>query len=111
MSEGCKASPGMKERGCQEAIAMAAKFQNPTGGKQSSTVVTQEEVGSSQSAKVTEMNNTRTSDDSIEDRQQKRQRVLEQFLREARRKGELTATYESKLERISGKSRKQRNRS
>ena len=29
MSKGCKASPFLKERGHQEAIAMAAKFQNP----------------------------------------------------------------------------------
>ena len=32
-----------------------------------------------------------------EDRQNRRNKVLEQFLRDARRKGELTAVYESKL--------------
>ena len=76
-----------ERKGCQEAIAMVVKFQNPKGVKQSSKMVAQEEAGSSQQVKTIEMNNTKTSDGSIENRQQKRQRMLEQFLREVRRRG------------------------
>ena len=43
------------------------------------------------------MNNTETGSDLIEQRQQKRQKVLEQFLQEAKRRGELTVVYENKI--------------
>ena len=36
-------------------------------------------------------------DSQQEDRQNRRNKVLEQFIREARRKGEMTAVYKSKL--------------
>ena len=83
MSEGCKASPVLKEKGCQEAIAMAAKFQNQRKGEQNNTVAIQEDASNSRSTMAQEVNNTETGSDLIEERQQKRQRVLEQFLREA----------------------------
>ena len=43
------------------------------------------------------MNNTETGSNLIKERQQKRQEVLEQFLREAKRRGELTVIYENKI--------------
>ena len=97
MSEGCKASPVLKEKGCQEAIAMAAKFQNPRRGEQNNTMVILEDASSSRSTMAQEVNNTETGSDLIEERQQRRQRVLEQFLREAKRKGEMMAAHENKI--------------
>ena len=97
MSKGRKASPVLKEKGCQEVIAMAAKFQNPRRGKQNITVAIQEDASSSRSTMAKEVNNTETGSDLIEERQQKRQRVLEQFLREAKRKGEMMAAHENKI--------------
>ena len=38
-SKGCKASPFLKERGRQEVIAMAVKFQNPRRSEQTNEVV------------------------------------------------------------------------
>ena len=47
MSEGREALPVLREKGCQEAIAMAAKFQNPWRSEQNNTVVIQEDASSS----------------------------------------------------------------
>ena len=77
MSEGHEASPVLKENGCQEAIVMAAKFQNPRRGEQNNTVAMQEDTSSSRSTMAQEVNNTETGSDLIKERQQKRQRVLE----------------------------------
>ena len=57
----------------------------------------QEDASSSRSTMAQEANNTETGSNLIEERQQKRQRVLEQFLREAKRKGEMTAAHENKI--------------
>ena len=97
MSEGCKALPVLKEKGCQEVIAKAVKFQNPRRSEQNNTVVIQEDASSSKSTMAPEVKNTETGNNLIKERQQKRQRVLEQFLREAKRKGEITATQENKI--------------
>ena len=97
MSEGREASPVLKEKGCQEVIAMAAKFQNPRRSEQNNTVVIQDDASSSRSTMVQEVNNTETGNNLIKERQQKRQRVLEQFLREAKRKGEIMAAHENKI--------------
>ena len=43
------------------------------------------------------MNNMETGSNLIEERQQKRQKVLEQFLQEAKRREELTVAYENKI--------------
>ena len=96
-SKGCEALPLLKERGHQEAIAMAAKFQNPRRSEQTNEVVIQEDASSSRSTMTQAMNNTETGSDLIKERQQKRQKVLEQFLREAKRRGDLTVTYENKI--------------
>ena len=79
MSEGCKASPVLKEKGCQEVIAMAAKFQNPRRSEQNNTVVIQEDARSSRSTMAQEVNNTETGNNLIKERQQKRQRVQNSF--------------------------------
>ena len=96
-SEGHKALPVLKEKGCQEVIAMAVKFQNPRRSEQSNTVVIQEDASSSRSTMAQEVNNTETGSNLIEEGKQKRQRVLEQFLREAKRKGEMMAAHENKI--------------
>ena len=89
-SEGRKASPFLKERGRQKVIAMAAKFQNPRRSEQINEVVIQEDASSSRSMTTWDMNNTETGSDLIEERQQKRQKVLKQLLREAKRRGDLS---------------------
>ena len=76
---------------------MAAKFQNPVRGEQNNTVVIQEDASSSRSTMAQEVNNTETGSNLIKERQQKRQTVLEQFLREAKSKGEMMATHENKI--------------
>ena len=80
MSKGHKASPFLKERGHQEVIAMAAKFQNPKKSEQTKEVVVQENASSSMSTMTLAMKSTETGSNLIEERQQKRQKVLEQFL-------------------------------
>ena len=96
-SEGCEALPFLKERGHQEVIVMAVKFQNPRRSEQTNEVVIQEDASSSRSTMTWTMNNTETGSDLIEERQQKRQKVLQQFLQEAKRRGELTVVYENKI--------------
>ena len=76
---------------------MAAKFQNPRRSEQTNEVVIQEDASSSRSTMTWAMNNTETGSDLIKERQQKRQKVLEQFLQEAQRRGELTVVYENKI--------------
>ena len=70
MSEGHEASPVLKEKGCQEAIVMAVKFQNPRRGEQNNTVVIQEDASSSRSTMAQEVNNTETGSNLIEERQE-----------------------------------------
>ena len=82
-SKGHKALPFLKERGHQEVIVKAAKFQNPRRSEQTNEVVIQEDASSSRSMMTRAMNNTETGSDLIKERQQKRQKVLEQFLQEA----------------------------
>ena len=75
-SKGHKALSFLKERGCQEAITMAAKFQNPRRSEQTNEV----DASSSRSVMTWAINNTETGSKVIKERQQKRQKVLEQFL-------------------------------
>ena len=92
-----EASPVIKEKGCQEVIVMAAKFQNPRRSEQNNTVVIQEDASSSRSTMAQEVNKTEIGSNFIKERQKKRQRVLKQFLREAKRKGKMMATHENKI--------------
>ena len=79
-SKGHEVSSFSKERGCQEVIVMAVKFQNPKKSEQTKEVVVQENASSSMSTITLATNNTETGSNLIEERQQKRQKVLEQFL-------------------------------
>ena len=96
-SEGHEALPFLKERGRQEVIAMAVKFQNPRRSEQTNEGVIQEDASSSRSMMTWTMNNTETGSDLIKERQQKRQKVLEKFLQETKRRGELTVIYDNKI--------------
>ena len=78
-------------------IVMAAKFQNPKKSEQTKEVVVQENTGSSMSTMTLATNNTETGSNLVEERQEKRQKVPEQFLREAKRRGKLTVIYENKI--------------
>ena len=93
-----EASPVLKEKGCQEAIKMAAKFQNPSSKQQQTKiVVVQQNRQDNASTIILTSKRSQTSDSYIKDRQNRRNQVLEQFIREAKRKGQMTAAYENKL--------------
>ena len=97
-NEDRKASPVIKERGHKEAIEMAAKFHNPSSEPQQAKVVVIQQ--NSQDSTLTIMsipNRSQTGDSYIENRQNRRKQVLEQFIREAKRKGQMTAVYENKI--------------
>ena len=90
--------PVLKEKGHQEAIEMAAKFQNPSSNQQQAKiVVVQQNRWDNASTAILTSNRSQTSDSYIEGRQNRRNQVLEQFIREAKRKGQMTAAYENKL--------------
>ena len=95
-----EASPILKERGWQEAITLAAEFQNSSRNPQQAKVVTvQQNVnGDTSSSAAAQSVTSKTQTGSyIEDRQNKRNQVLEQFIRVAKRKGEMTAAHENKI--------------
>ena len=99
ISEDQETLPVLKEKGCQEVIEMAAKFQNPSSKQQQTKVeVAQQNRWDNTSTTITASNRSQTSDSYIEDRQNRRNQVLEQFIREAKRKGQMTAVYENKLQ-------------
>ena len=79
-SEGCEASSLLKDRGCQEAIAMAVRFQNPGKGEQAQGTVIQQSSNDNMSAMTSATNELQTENSLIEERQHKRKQVLEQFL-------------------------------
>ena len=87
MSKGHEALPFLKERGHQEAIAMAVKFQNPKKSEQTKEVVVQENAISSMTTMTLAMNNTETGSNPIKERQQKRQKVLEHFYERPKEEG------------------------
>ena len=81
---------------------MAAKFQNPSGNpQQAKVVIVQQNINgdtsSAAAAAQSVTSKTQKGGSYIEDRQNKRNRVLEQFIREATRKGEMTAAHENKI--------------
>ena len=97
-NEDCEASPVLKEKGHKEAIEMVAKFHNPPSDpQQAKVVVTQQNSQDSTSAIMSIQSRSQTGDSCIEDRQNRRNQVLEQFIREAKRKGQMTAVYENKI--------------
>ena len=97
-NEDHEASPVLKEKGRKEAIEMAAKFHNPPSDpQQAKVVVIQQNSQDSTSAIMSIPSKSQTGDSYIEDRQNRRNQVLEQFIREAKRKGQMTAVYENKI--------------
>ena len=78
-----------------------AEFQNPSGNPQQAKVVTVQQningdISSSAAQSVT--SKIQTGGSFIEDRHNKRRnKVLEQFIREAKRKGRMTAAHENKI--------------
>ena len=99
ISEDQEALPVLKEKGHQEAIEMAAKFQNPSSKQQQTNiVVVQQNRQDNASTAMPTSNRSQTSDSYIKDRQNRRNQVLEQFIREAKRKGQMTSAYENKLQ-------------
>ena len=81
---------------------MAAKFQNPSGNpQQAKAVIVQqninEDTSSAAAAAQSVTSKTQKGGSYIEDRQNKINRVLEQFIKEATRKGEMTAAHENKI--------------
>ena len=98
ISEDREASPVLKEKECQEAIEMTVKFQNPSSKQQQTkVVVVQQNRWDNTLTAMPTPNRSQTSDSYIKDRQNRRNQLLEQFIREAKRKGQMTATYENKL--------------
>ena len=86
---------------------MAAKFQNPSTEQQQTKVVVVQQNGwdNALTAMLTS-NRSKISDSYIKGRQNRRKQVLEQFIREAKRKDQMTVAYENKL-REDFKSRQQ----
>ena len=68
-SEGHEALPLLKERGCQEAIVMAVKFQNPDKGEQAQGAVIQQSSNSNMSAMTLATNEMQRENSLIEERQ------------------------------------------
>ena len=79
-SEESEASPLLKERGHQEAIVMAVRFQNPGKGEQAQGTVIQQSSNDNISAMTSPINEMQTENSLIEERQHKRKQVLKQFL-------------------------------
>ena len=77
----------LKERGHQEAISMAVKFQNPLGNShQTETTVTRQNTNNSMFSTQSVTSKAQNEDNQRVDRQNKRNKVLEHFIREARGK-------------------------
>ena len=102
-SEGCEASPVIKERGHQEAIKMAAEVQEWNKREPCSN------AGGNLTQKPSILTEMSSESSLIEDRKQKQKKVLEQFLREAKRQGRLTESMEArKMTSIDNKKPKNR---
>ena len=72
---------------------MAAKFQNLLGNsQQTETTVTQQSMNNSMFSTQSVTSKAQNEDSQSEDRQNRRDKVLEQFIREARRKGEIDSS-------------------
>ena len=78
ISEDWEASPVLKEKGHQEVIEMAAKFQNPSSKQQQTkVVVVQQNRWDNDSTAMPTSNRSQTSDSYIKGRQNRRNQVLE----------------------------------
>ena len=86
-SEGHKASPFLKERGHQEAIVMAVKFQNPRQSEQTQGAAVQQSVSSSMSAMTSVTNETQTEGNLIKERQKKGRKYWNNSLKKPKDEG------------------------
>ena len=91
MSKGREASPRIKERGCQEAIKMAAEVWDWNKREPCPN------AGGNFTQRPSILTKTSSEYSLIEDRKQKWKKVLEQFLREVKRQGRLTEPMEAKM--------------
>ena len=97
-NEDHQTSPVLKERGHKEALELAAMFHNPPSDpRQAKVVVIQQNSQDSTSAIMSIPNSPQTGDSYIENRQNRRNQVLEQFICETKRKGQMTIVYENKI--------------
>ena len=77
---------------------MAAKFQNPSGNpSQAKVVIITENTRDEMPTILTTRDKTQIDSSHIEDRQNKRNKGLEQFIREAKRRGDMTDDYENRI--------------
>ena len=97
ISEDWEALPVLKEKGYQEMVEMAGKFQNPSTKQQTKVVVVQQNRQDNTLTAMLTSNRSQISDSYIEGRQNRRNQVLEKFIREVKRKGQMTVAYENKL--------------
>ena len=82
---------------------MAAKFQNPLGNpSQAKVVIVQQNMRDEIPTIPTTRDKTQTDSSHIKDRQNKRNKVLEQFIREAKRRGDMTEDHENRIQEASG---------
>ena len=76
---------------------MAAKFQNPLGNlSQARVVIVQQNMRDEMLTIPTTRDKTQT--DNSEDRQNKRNKLLEYFIREARGTGDMTDDHENRIQ-------------
>ena len=74
------------------------KFQNLSGNpQQAEVIIVQQNVNGDASPAQPMTDKAQKGGNYIEDRQNKRNQVLEHFIREAKRKGEMTTEYENKI--------------
>ena len=90
-SKGREASPAIKERGCQEAIKMAAEVRDWNKREQCLN------DGVHLTQRLSILTETSSGCSLIEERKQKCKKVLEQFLREVKRQGRLMESMEARM--------------
>ena len=77
---------------------MAKKFKNPSRNpQQAKVVIVQQNTSGNVSSTQLTSNRIQAEISHIQERQNSRNQVLEQFIREAKRKGEITTVYENKI--------------
>ena len=77
---------------------MAVKFQNPSGNpSQAKVVIVQQNTRDEMPTSLTTRDKTQTDSSHIEDRQNRRNKVLEQFIRKAKRRDDMTDGHENRI--------------
>ena len=76
-----------------------SKFQNPSGNpSQAKVVIVQQTMRDEIPTILTTRDKTQMDSSHIKDRQNKRNKVLEQFIREAKRRGDMTEDHENRIQ-------------